>query len=149
MKADNRGVQITREYFRYKRTVDRHNYADSTTEVLKGNVKVGEEILVKLSLQADHDYEYMIVEDPLPSGFEVVTDPVDQYEWNYWYCRREVRDEKVAFFSTWLWKGKREIYYMIRAEVPASLQVSPAQSWAMYLPEIRGNTTGSFLTVTD
>ncbi|HEY4492369.1 MAG TPA: hypothetical protein VI958_10260, partial [Acidobacteriota bacterium] len=148
-RAENKGISVSRQYFRHKRTVDRNNFADSVTEVLQGKVKVGEEILVKLSVQADHDFEYVILEDPLPSGFEVVTDPADYYQWNYWYCRREVRDEKVAFFSTWLRNGRREIYYIIRAEVPSELRVSPAQSWAMYIPEIRGNSSGNFLTVVD
>lgn len=143
------GIQVRREYFRYQRTPDHKYYKHSTTEILKGNVKVGEEILVKLTLDSQHEFDYVMLEDRLPSGFEVVTDPADQYEWTYWYCRREVRDDRIAFFASTLWKGHSEIYYVLRAEVPGQVQVSPAQSWTLYLPDFTGNSSAAQLKVVD
>jgi len=144
-----KGIQVEREYYRYQRTTSANYYAHSTKESLSGNVKVGEEILVKLTLDSEHEFDYVILEDPLPSGFEVVTNPADQYEWSYWYCRREIRDERIAFFASTLWQGHSEIYYVLRAEVPGQVQVSPAQSWTLYLPDFAGNSSAAQLRVVD
>ncbi|MGE5587837.1 MAG: VanW family protein [Clostridia bacterium] len=106
-------------------------------------VKPGEEIYVRISIRADNPYTYVIVEDPLPSGFEASDEPVDAYSWDFWYGRKEVRDEKVVFFSGYLKEGDNEIVYPIRAERPGDYRVMPTRVWGMYSPDVFGQSASS------
>ena len=62
------------------------------------------------------------------------------------WSRREVRDEKVAFFATALAAGKLELTYRVRAEMAGSVVASPAVAWLMYMPQITGNSGKNELT---
>ncbi|MCR4402569.1 MAG: VanW family protein [Firmicutes bacterium] len=133
--ADHRGTDV--------------GLGDKTSHVYEpvtGPVKPGEEIYVRITIRADSPYTYVIVEDPLPSGFEASDEPVDAYSWDFWYGRKEVRDEKVAFFSGYLRKGENEIVYPIRAERPGTYRVMPTRVWAMYSPEVFGQSASSTIS---
>ncbi|MCZ7646533.1 MAG: MG2 domain-containing protein [Planctomycetota bacterium] len=100
-------------------------------------VKSGEQVEVELVVKAPNDYEYVIIEDPKAAGCE----PVDLQSGNKYgngLCSNmELRDEKVAFFATWLPKGEHRIAYKLRAEIPGVFHALPAHAQAMYAPEIR------------
>jgi uncharacterized protein YfaS (alpha-2-macroglobulin family) len=107
---------------------------------MSNTLSLGEEIEVKLNLFADDDYEHIIVEDPLPSGCEVMREQSEYYYWEYWYSRKEIRDTKMVFFATDLKKGKNEITYVMRAEIPGEYHILPARAYGMYIPEIWGTS---------
>ncbi|MBC7082709.1 MAG: VanW family protein [Firmicutes bacterium] len=112
-------------------------------EPVAGPVKPGEEIYVRISIKADNPYRYVIIEDPLPSGFEASDEPIDGYSWDFWYGRKEVHDEKVVFFSGHLKEGENEIVYPIRAERPGDYRVMPTRVWGMYSPDVFGQSASS------
>ena len=60
-------------------------------------VTSGDEIEVTLTVNADRDYEWLMMDDPLPSGFEPIREYYGHYgwHWNYWYSRKEFRDQKA------------------------------------------------------
>ena len=60
--------------------------------------------------------------------------------WNWWYADRDVRDEKVSFFSTRIEGQEYEFSYILRAQIPGSYAVMPAVGALMYYPEVRGNS---------
>jgi len=62
---------------------------------------------------------------------------------------RELRDRKVALFLDSLPQGVWEMRYTLRAEVPGTFHTLPALGSAMYVPEIRGNSEGLQLVVTE
>lgn len=107
----------------------------------KGVFRPGEQMVVKLVVHCATDIYYGVIDDPKPAGFEFAGDPTDEYDWRYWYSRREVRDDRVAFLSTYIPKGKSVITYILRAERPGQACARPAQAFGMYLPEINGNST--------
>ncbi|HHY31544.1 MAG TPA: hypothetical protein GX515_00770 [Firmicutes bacterium] len=115
-------------------------------EPVTGPVKPGEEIYVRINIKADNAYTYVIIEDPLPSGFEAPDDPIDAYSWDFWYGRREVRDEKTVFFSAYLKEGESEIVYPIRAERPGDYRVMPVRVWGMYSPDVFGQSKSSSIS---
>ncbi|MGE5594200.1 MAG: VanW family protein [Betaproteobacteria bacterium] len=115
-------------------------------EPVTGPVKPGEEIYVRINIKADNPYAYVMIEDPLPSGFEAPDDPIDAYSWDFWYGRKEVRDEKTVFFSGYLKEGESEIVYPIRAERPGSYRVMPARVWGMYSPDVFGQSGSSSIS---
>ncbi|MGQ9487857.1 MAG: alpha-2-macroglobulin family protein [Armatimonadota bacterium] len=107
----------------------------------KGIFRPGEQMVVKLVVHCATDIYYGVIDDPKPAGFEFAGDPTDEYDWRYWYSRREVRDDRVAFLSTYIPKGKSVITYILRAERPGEVRARPALAFGMYLPEINGNST--------
>jgi len=73
------------------------------------------------------------------------------YEWNYWYTSKEIRDTKVAFFVTRYFYGEEqktaEFTYVLRAQMPGTFHVMPTQAKLMYFPEVGGNSEEYVLSV--
>ncbi len=124
-------------------------------EKFTGAASSGQIILVKTTVDpSQKGFQYFMLEDMLPSGFEVVKD-IGNYniegEGNNmggvrkyvmplrFYAEREYRDNRVAFFVTNV-NGKMEFSYLIRAEMPGNYMVMPAQGSLMYYPEINGSS---------
>ena len=132
----------------------------------------GDVIEVKLTLIAPTDLYYVVVEDPLPAGFEGVDlslktssvvgerpslervraeDEQDWYRWYgwgwWWFSHSEMRDEKVALFAKYLPRGTYEYSYLMRAGVPGEFLVTPATAYEMYFPEVFGRSDGGRFVV--
>ncbi len=153
--------------------VDRKYYRQSQQEtLLKGYkdewqplepgaaVTSGDRIKVEITLDAKNHYEYLVVEDYKPAGCEAtelksgsgsaVTLGEDGRErggqvWLY----QEFRDQKAAFFITRLPQGRHKIQYELRAEVPGDFHGMPNQVHAMYVPEIRANSSEARIKIMD
>jgi len=82
----------------------------------------------------------MIIEDPKPAGCEYDTDQRGYYADTNWYCHKEERDEKIAYFSTYYRAGIQKVTYRLRAETPGTFHVMPARAYLMYTEEIGGNS---------
>jgi uncharacterized protein YfaS (alpha-2-macroglobulin family) len=61
----------------------------------------------------------------------------------------EVRDEKIAFFVRYLARGKHSISYKMRAEIPGQFSALPTTAYAMYAPELKGNSDEIKIRVED
>jgi uncharacterized protein YfaS (alpha-2-macroglobulin family) len=149
------GFRVEREYFLLEKYSaykdDRITYRK---KYFSGEVKSGDDILVKLRVHSDEDeMQYFMLEDPLPSGVEVVKDDWaftieaeddyrghDYYYWRWWYADKDIRDDKVTFFATYLGKGMYEFSYIIHAQIPGEYNVNPARGMLMYYPEVNGNS---------
>ena len=135
--ARQAGVKVEREYWRVLRDGKK-----TTFKALDpAGVTVGDEVEVRVTLQNTRDYEYLAVEDPLPAGFEVLPG-----EPGSGFARREVRDEKVAFFATRTGKGAMTLTYRMRAEMAGTVMAAPTSAWLMYLPEVGGNSSKTGVT---
>lgn len=62
---------------------------------------------------------------------------------------QELREQHVALFVDRLPEGLWEIRYELRAQTPGAFQVLPALGWAMYVPEVRGNSQGLLVEVVE
>lgn len=114
----------------------------------------GDIVEVTLTLDAAGLHEYMMIEDPIPSGFEVQKEE-DRFhggwmhrKWGWWYSRIEARDEKVCVAATTL-NGHQSVSYLLRAETPGEFRILPTRAWNMYVPEIAGSSGGFRLRVVD
>ncbi|MGH7162593.1 MAG: hypothetical protein ACREID_03840, partial [Planctomycetota bacterium] len=113
-------------------------------------VASGDEVEVTLRVRADRAHEYLMIEDPLPAGFEAVREERVPYgRWEWWYSRKEFRDDKVALAVTRLGEGEWTASYTMRAETPGEYRALPAVVWNMYRPQEGANSGGSRLNVTD
>lgn len=146
-------LQITREFFRVisEKRGDRYIYRE---EPLGGAVRIGDMLSVRVRISG-RPYEYLMIEDPIPAGFEPVErDDVFQFErapeWyaSPWWTRRELRDDRVAFFQTALWGRNEANYrYLLRASTAGDFQVMPARVQPMYQPEVQASTANTRVSV--
>lgn len=123
--------------------------------------EVGDYVLVTVEIDPKDDYRYVLVNEPLPAGYRVIENDqafrvsgletrygYDWYGWNYWYDGRDVRDERVDYYFSYL--GNPVTFtYILRAETPGRFTALPTQAWLMYEPEVRGVGTQAELSVID
>lgn len=147
------GFAVKREYYR----LIKQRYGNEIFYVKQpfaGTAQPGDEIFVRVSVNASDRSEYFMLEDPLPAGCEVIkqtdgyrmkSEPgYDQkyyYGWRWWWADRDVRDEKVAFFARYVDAGKYEFTYIMRAQIPGRYSIMPSIAQLMYYPEVRGNSS--------
>ncbi len=134
----DRGQVVTQQVAKYKRI---------PLEDLR-SVTSGDLIEVEMIIDSKNDYEYLLLEDHKPSGFE----PDDQrsgYVWEGLRAYRELRDDRVSFFLQTLARGQHSINYRLRAETPGKVSALPATIEGMYSPELVGNSDEFKLRVVD
>ena len=160
LEAGAAGFSVRREYFKLVRTPKGDQYVYEK-QPFGGTVAPGDELFVRVTLSSDGNYEYFMLEDPLPPGVEVVKDERNYriederdyqydpwyYGWRYWWASREVHDEKVAFFARSINAGTYTFTYIVRAQIPGRYHVMPAVGSLMYYPEVRGNSDETMLTI--
>jgi hypothetical protein len=99
----------------------------------------GDLVEVELVVTSKNDYEYLLLEDYKPAGFEAVG-VRSGYDYQGIPTYREYRDNRVAIFAHRLPRGERSIRYKVRAEIPGRFSALPTQITGMYAPELRGNS---------
>jgi uncharacterized protein YfaS (alpha-2-macroglobulin family) len=67
--------------------------------------------------------------------------------WSPWDFR-EIRDDRVVWSASWLWKGTWDISYIARATTPGTFIRPPARAEEMYDPGVNGRSDGGSFTVT-
>ncbi len=152
--ALNRGIVVSRQYVLLdepERPVD--------------TARIGDVILVKLTIIAPNDLDYLVLEDPLPAGCEALDTSLKTTSAAYqgpeltkqegrppywWYfTQSELRDEKVALFATYLGKGTYEYSYLIRASISGRFLTMPTYAYEMYFPEVFGRGDGGVFTISE
>ncbi len=162
--VSNKKIHVKREYYILK-PQQSDNKIIYSKEKLNGEVSSGALILVKTHVDVDEkNLQYLILEDMLPSGFEAVKDE-DNYQIEgennnryyggfglkpirWFYADKEYHDDKVSFFITNADKSM-DFSYIIRAEIPGEFNVSPAQCYLMYYPEVAGSSASEKIKVRD
>ncbi|HEV3236704.1 MAG TPA: hypothetical protein VGZ25_06920, partial [Gemmataceae bacterium] len=102
-------------------------------------LKSGDLVEVELEIDSKNDYEYLLFEDPKAAGFEAVQ-VRSGYNPNDMGAYMELRDDKVCFFVRQLARGKHSISYRLKAEIPGKFSALPTKAYAMYAPELKGNS---------
>jgi uncharacterized protein YfaS (alpha-2-macroglobulin family) len=111
-------------------------------------LKSGDLVEVEMSIDSKNDYEYLIFEDFKPAGFEPLL-VRSGYNQNEMGAYMELRDEKVCFFVRQLARGHHSMSYRMRAEIPGKFSALPTTGYAMYAPELKGNSDEIKLMITD
>ncbi len=134
----NQGLSIKKEFFGLKRIRDKQNSEYFVPFLLNlKEIQIGDEILVKLKIKAKKNYSYLMLEDFIPSGFEIVK--TDAYDGIKNYTFSEIRDNRVIYFFEKIHENlEEEISFILRTELSGEFSVRPAKIHGMYSPEIRG-----------
>lgn len=118
-------IVVKREY-----TLPAENPVEGDTQ------QPGDVVHVTLTLKANEDLHYAMLEEPIPAGCEVIAG--DERPWDNPWDRREVWDRRIIFFFDYLSEGVHEVSYVLRAEAPGEYRVLPSTASLMYFPEVRG-----------
>jgi uncharacterized protein YfaS (alpha-2-macroglobulin family) len=165
VSAMENGFRVEREYYVLRQY---ESYKGENIVYRKynydGNIKSGDMLLVKLRVYAkDQNLSYFMLEDPLPAGCEVITDDwayqiEDEKDyrtvygypyWRWWYADKDIRDDKVTFFATYLWGDHYEFSYIMRAQIPGEYNINPSVGALMYYPEVNGNSPTMRMNISD
>lgn len=144
-KASPKGViNVSREYYLRKKQGDQVQLRPIKD---LGEVSVGDEVDVRLTLTTDSAFEYVHLQDPKPAGFES-EDLLSGWEWENIRFYRENRDAATNFFINWLPNGTVTLHYILRPTVEGKFHALPAQAQSMYAPEFGAHSASETLNVT-
>ncbi len=130
-------LRVTREFLRVERTADRRGRPQYLSSPLEPGTppRVGEQIMVRLTLTAPEALDHLLIVDPRAAGFEVdalLPEGVDRpYGTN-----GEEHDDHVAFFVDHLEPGDTAIEYLVRPELAGTFTALPPEAGGMYEPEL-------------
>jgi uncharacterized protein YfaS (alpha-2-macroglobulin family) len=124
---------------------------------------VGDLIQVRLTLVVEHDLHYLIVEDKIPAGVEILdtrlnTSRQDLSEfqagapfdngWGWWYFNQPVvYDNRVIWAADFVPAGTYQLVYTISLTHPGEYQVLPTRVWQQYFPETQAISAGEVFVV--
>jgi len=145
--AEGYGLQIKREY------------TPIAGRSGTGGWTVGDVVNVRITVETSDALHYLIIEDPLPAGLEGLNESLETEssrvpsqppeQWWRWrgYERKEVRDDRVDFFATYLAPGTHTFDYAARAVTPGVFSSRPAEAYAMYRPEVWGRSASDQVVI--
>lgn len=153
-EAANNGFTIEKQIFD----------AETGNQILDGKFQAGKVYRVVLSITtADNRYD-VVVDDPLPAGFEAINPRLEasslsanrsQYGYQsrnyYWWLtgfnRIEMKDDRLVLFANQLGSGSHTYTYFAKATTYGSFNQYPSRIEEMYNPEINGSTAMTRVTV--
>lgn len=149
----DQGLSLSRQYF---------SLDDPKKPITE--IEQGELVRVRITLVTPGALHYLVVDDPLPAGFEAVdasilTDTVvpsfytktiyAERGWGWWYFDHvEQRDEKIVLAADYLPAGTYVYTYLARASTIGTFKVIPPTASEFYFPDVGGRGAGSLFTVT-
>jgi hypothetical protein len=148
----DQGAAISREYF----TLDDPKHP--ITEIERGEL-----VRVRLTMILPAALHYVVIDDPLPAGFEAVDASLNtstqvplsytredfiEHGWGWWYFpHSEIRDEKVVLSADYLPAGTYVYTYIARASTAGTFKVIPPTMSEFYFPDVGGRGAGSMFVV--
>ncbi len=115
-------------------------------EPLKGPLKIGQVVRVRLKLELTERQDYLLIEERRPSLCEFAGDHLSGPAAPS-AVHQEFRDDRLCVFFRALSAGTHELVYYLRAETPGTCTVLPGCAYPMYDENHRGETGGGKLEV--
>jgi len=130
-------LAVTREFLRAERTTDRRGRPRILARPLaEGETfRIGDAVLVRLTLRASRALHWLQIEDPRVAGLEIEEAQPAGADWP-WGMHTEVRDRTASFFLDHLDPGETVIEYLARAEIAGTFTALPTAAGAMYDPDL-------------
>ncbi len=159
--ALNRGVDISRLYY------DADCEKDCVPlEVAK--LTPGAKVKVQLTLNIPEDSYYLIVEDYIPAGTEILNqqlktaqlgeeaDSVEIFDadnpyangWGWWlFSSPQIGDENISWTADYIPAGTYVLSYTLIPLQAGEYRVLPAHAWQSYFPEVQGTSAGEIFKI--
>ncbi len=159
-----RGITIDRSYWLWGQ-----DCSPETCEPLN-SYSIGETdlpILVRLTVVIPEAMQYLVVEDWIPAGSEIVDtslltsqigdigsiewiDPLDPFAtgWGRWYFNQpQIFDERIRWVSGWVPAGTYVLTYRLTPYLAGNYHTLPAHAYQYYFPEVEGSSAGGLFTI--
>ena len=128
-------------------------------------------ISAQLTLVIPHDSYYVLVEDHIPAGMEIlnrnlktsqlgvdVTNTVAQVRfddkdpfaegWGWWlFNEPQIRDDSILFSANFLPAGTYVLTYTLVPLQAGEYRVLPAHAWESFFPEVQGTSAGAVFEI--
>ena len=123
----------------------------------------------RLTLTVPHDAYYVMVEDHIPAGAEVLdrnlkttqqaedgTEVQVQFDdddpfaqgWGWWlFHEPQIRDESILFSADYLPAGTYVLTYTLVPLQAGQYRVLPAHAWQSFFPEVQGTSAGTVFEI--
>jgi len=154
VKALSRGIILSRAYYLPE---------DEKSPVRKA--RRGDLLIARLTMVIPRSLNYVLIDDPLPAGLEVVNSNLAGYPggsvsgkiscgcynswWDSWrFEHAELRDERVVLSASSIPAGTYAYTYVVRASTPGTFHVMPPTGQEFYSAEVYGRGDGSVFEVT-
>lgn len=143
VKSSGSELTINKKIYKKQQTQD----GEVLIPISESDVSVGDEIIVKLEINADRDYDYIHIKDYRASGMEPMN-VLSKYEsqGGLWYYM-STRDASTNYFITHLYKGSYTLEYRTRAFNPGSFSAGITTIQCMYAPEFNANSGGQRIVI--
>jgi uncharacterized protein YfaS (alpha-2-macroglobulin family) len=148
----DQGIIVSRSYYRLD------DFETPVTEVDQGEL-----VRVRITIVAPGPLPYVVVNDFLPAGLEIIDRSLEtsleiptSYSrqdfldrgWGWWYFNYvDYHDEKVVLSADYLPSGTYVITYLARASTPGVYKVIPVVAEQFYFPDVSGRSAGSIFIV--
>jgi len=145
------------EGFSIQRTV--HRLQDKENEEPVKEAKVGDVLRVHLQITVPKTRRFVLVEDFIPAGFEIVNLGLATEQKSLRLQEKEIkgrefipdfkelRDDRAVLFKEYLTPGVYEFDYFVRALTKGKFTHLPARVSEMYSPENFGRTPGGYFEI--
>jgi hypothetical protein len=153
----NQGMALSRLYYPSAEAVDPITSAQP-----------GDLVTVRLTLALPNDAYYLIVEDYLPAGAEILdtnlqtsqlgfeSEPPPLFDvqdpwasgWGRWFFHQpQVYADRIAWAADYVPAGTYELTYTLVIVHPGQYGVLPARAWQFYFPEVQGSSAGTMFEI--
>ncbi len=114
--------------------------------------RVGDNIVVRLTIETPVPLHHVLLEDPFPAGLEATERGTAQVEtggmeWTEPWENVDVRDDRIALFFRRIEPGKHVYTVHLRAQSPGRYAVVPASLVPMYRPGMRIESRSASLEI--
>jgi alpha-2-macroglobulin len=160
----SQGLSLTRAYYPNSREC-RAGECEPLQEA-----RVGETITARVTLTVPNDAYYLLVEDYLPAGaeildtslktsqigFELEPESIPLYDdrmpfengWGWWYFQDPlIYDDHIAWSASYLPAGTYELTYTLVITHAGEFRLLPARAWEYYFPEVQGSSAGTIFEI--
>lgn len=156
-KALPADLKISRDLYRVYSDDSGKTYRAQLLNPISSKVSEGEYVLMRTKVDSPVSAPYVMIEQPLPSGAEVIDNSVEwrwskeQEKENEAYLpqwgHQDILDDKVVLFVDHLGSGKVKFDTLMRMEMPGTFNVRPVDLQAVYSKKFRGYSSAASLVV--
>ena len=113
-------------------------------QINKNDIKQGQVVIVEISVEADLNYQNVVISDMLPAGFEIENPRLETRDNSASEKNKgfepdhiDMRDDRFLIFTNMPPENKFTYQYVVRAVTKGDFILPPISSECMYDPSIK------------